>query len=116
MDERTLKSLRQLLIQDMERQVDAFDDTNLTISETLYMQLAQLHARCDEMGIAYLDASDGQGLLDMPLLEEAGLVQRSSVPAHADGTRRSFLELPYALTLKARKLLHTPEKYLQKRT
>jgi len=115
MDQRTLKSLRQLLIEDMERQVDAFDDTNLTISESLYGQLREFHARCDDMGIAYLDAEDDQGLLDIRLLEAAGLVQRSSLPAHADGTRRSFFDLPYTLTLKARRILRTPEKYLQKR-
>ena len=115
MDERTLKSLRQLLIEDTERQVDAFDDSNLTISETLYAQLRDFHARCDDLGVTYVDVSDTQGLLAMASLEEAGLVQRSAQSAPADGTQGSFLELPYTLTLKARRILRTPEKYLPKK-
>jgi hypothetical protein len=112
MDERTLKSLRQLLIEDTERQVDAFDDTALTISETIYVQLREFHARCDEMGIAFLDVADGHGQWDLSALEQAGLVQRSSTSTYADGTQKSFLELPYALTVKARKILRTPAKYI----
>jgi hypothetical protein len=115
MDERTLKSLRQLLIEDTERQVDAFDDSNLTISETLYAQLRAFHARSDDLGVIYVDVSEREALLDMASLEEAGLVQRSAASTHADGTHGSFLEIPYTLTLKARRILRTPEKYLPKR-
>jgi hypothetical protein len=109
MDERTLKSLRQLLIEDTERQVDAFDDASLTISERLYAQLREFQACCDEMGIAYQDVADRRGHWDLSALEQADLVQRTTTSTYA---QKSFLEMPYTLTLKARKILRAPAKYI----
>ena len=96
-----------------EKEVDAYDDTNLTITESLFLDLRVFEMRCDEHGIAYQHFTDWHGLYDLPALQETGFIRRAVyLKPRNDGWRFYFPEAPFELTIRARKLLRQPSKYI----